>query len=128
MLAKSFSRIGAEGVLRQNVTSTFVRIMASERENESTLTHILRSRGLAEPRATATSALECLHLCPPHRYPTPKHAASTPPNSPQAPRPYQSLDESRFIFTLSEAENLSVHGSFWESLGGFHRVESSTGI
>jgi hypothetical protein len=28
----------------------------------------------------------------------------------------------------SEAENLSVHGSFWESLGGFHRVESSTGI
>jgi len=60
----------------------------------------MRSRGLAEPRATATSALECLHLCPPHRYPTPKHAASTPPNSPQAPRPYQSLDESRFIFTL----------------------------
>jgi hypothetical protein len=28
----------------------------------------------------------------------------------------------------SEAENLSVHGSFWESLGGFHRVESGNGI
>jgi hypothetical protein len=28
----------------------------------------------------------------------------------------------------SEAENLSVYGRFWESLAGFHRVESSNGI
>jgi hypothetical protein len=30
--------------------------------------------------------------------------------------------------TSSEAENLSVYGRFWESLAGFHRVESSNGI
>jgi hypothetical protein len=31
-------------------------------------------------------------------------------------------------FHHSEAENLSVYGRFWESLAGFHRVESSNGI
>jgi hypothetical protein len=30
--------------------------------------------------------------------------------------------------SISEAENLSVYGRFWESLAGFHRVESSNGI
>jgi hypothetical protein len=36
--------------------------------------------------------------------------------------------EGLFALMDSEAENLSVHGSFWESLGGFHRVESGNGI
>jgi hypothetical protein len=48
------------------------------------------------------------------------------------PDPATALLENRSAMiqtaTHSEAENLSVHGSFWESLGGFHRVESSNGI